>query len=119
MNNVAVLIMLPLLIIAENLLAEDGVKTYLYGTWRTAPYLSQLGRVITKYTFGKDGECTVSLQFLDAKISEMKEVGVCEFSSDELIMKNHNGTFVHTYALSINGLTITEKNGDVYELEKE
>jgi hypothetical protein len=49
----------------------------------------------------------------------MKEKGICEFKEDKLIIRNRNGVFVNTYTLFNNILTITEKNGDTYKLQKE
>lgn len=98
--------------------SEQSFSTF-HGTWKTEPYLSQMGRVITGFTFENNDECTVTIKLLDTTLDEMKEKGICEFKEDKLIIRNRNGVFVNTYTLFNNILTITEKNGDTYKLQRE
>lgn len=119
MKVLTTLVISLLIFQAQLVLAVDDLNDEFRGTWETAPYLSQLGRVITKYTFKENGGCAVSMRFLDAKIREFEEVGSCRFEDGKLTLKNRNGLFVNTYVFSNDVLTITEKNGDSYNLKRE
>ena len=112
------LVALMLAFQATNIQSSEISFDNLLGIWETEPYLSQLGVVVTQFYFKDNNECTISINFLNAKLNEIAEKGFYEFKEGELIIRKRNRDFFHTYTLIKGILTITEKNGDTYILKR-
>ena len=101
---------------ASPLFGGESPHNKLIGDWETKPYLSQLGTVVTGFTFTESGSCTVKIEFIDAKIPTVSKNGIYKVKGNILEIQEGDEIFSHTFNFEKNLLIIKESNGDSYQL---